>query len=1493
MDGYNPNKYLQDIYNKRLGREQADATKVDLESTGINTGIVPLDVTINTVSGLVEPFTVLQDTFFNIVGGIYDRENGTIMERLNGNRGFLNNLLTYAPFGAVPERSTTGYDIAKNVLDVRDENAARVAGAGLELFADPLLFGGVVTAIGKASRIDDLVKVGTTFDKYMSPMTYVKAGAGSIDSLLPQIRKTFDKVYEFAANPSNTFLGIEMEQYSKFLEYLPIPKTNIAKIRLGADVGQQVSIARRKVQIDGSRISAEGGQFLTDFMKELYDPIHLNAVGRLNNSAKNGLTAITDVYYTTMPINVKKSLDVTVSTILDEVGALSMKDIFFDPTAPLGASKRSPVLDILKEGEERFLTNNPTVLNDPTTFGGISKSVEEKAFDSFNVVPITQRDKVSKIYQTARSKFAKDAKDNGMDNDWIANTLSRLDNAVTMAITHEANYALELSGYQKIKDSLMLSIVDGVQDYVNEPLFVAQEIWTQVLAHAYSGKQLKDMTTFRVTDNMAKLFNDAGNYSIPYERYMKMVSKTSRSGSTLNPNQLDNAAYQAVQAQATKQSSIGNMFGSNYLMARAEMLKDGGGDMNLAMKYAQDAQLGLDAATAFTPLQKANYSRQLEKMAKFIDISLLRQNGMTEIPISHLFGGQYISKRKTRVRSFSTGFAAQGERNRGKKILGADIFNLGSFRNDKNQFNNPMQNRDDYISAADLVSSSQLNKTFGVDVAIRGLFTGHLRQSYSGLLDTPSMSRHIDNLKRGLVIPNTVLDEVLIDSHVTDVDSAQILKDYTKIFERDTVATIVGDSSVNKVKHANLRSTDMKSSIVQNLTSKGVGIGEAKMRAEKAVSELVVGSTGSPVFKEIMREVEDFATKFKSEFDSKSISTLDSQQLKLGSAAFAKRSTLSPEAAEALGKIYEPLIVLEQSVRAASSTLSRQNYVDAIYKIGKDNGLIVNANEHFRKTKQGSLIKNGAKFSLISGREDVYGAFGNSFVHPNLKLEVDKILVAPKSKIPFLFEMLRNRITANYLASPRVTVGNALGGFFQPLMMGTPMIPLLKNFFSELPKIAKKLANPLDPYDIADELAEGGVDIIGSSQLAEEFSNHVTKYAIDLAELQPNGGAALISKLDTMYTDFLRKPFGNKYLGLDGFQFFESAWKAAAYKTEKDIYLQSGKTAAEAFTYAVEKARLSVFDYTDLPYVLENIRSYGVLPLPGYPFFALSRTINSFMNHPQVLKTMDKIPEAIQDIAVDQETAAAIYVGMDDWLKNQNGVPIYVTKDREGNNVATVIPMGQIIPSAGLEPDNNIVTAFGQNFGSAGLWGPLFELVNAIFISEGEKTLSAQYGGTVFNKADSNIDKFKQGLQFLFEAYAPAGLNNVSGIVNAVKNSSIRVSDNLDSLYTLQELTTGKVSRNVVDEVIATFFRTPQKVALDGDLSGLRKSVEALDRDRRDDSNYLTKKITDAYVRYGKGKEVDNLIERLRNSDTKYAAQIKRIADTYRAYDLSRPVEEE
>ena len=94
-----------------------------------------------------EPLQFSQDLFFNATADFLDPLSGstTMFER---SRQQFQNIQAYAPFGDVPERLTTGQDMAR-LLGVEGEQRQKYIGLGLDVFADPLAAGSYVRAVNK------------------------------------------------------------------------------------------------------------------------------------------------------------------------------------------------------------------------------------------------------------------------------------------------------------------------------------------------------------------------------------------------------------------------------------------------------------------------------------------------------------------------------------------------------------------------------------------------------------------------------------------------------------------------------------------------------------------------------------------------------------------------------------------------------------------------------------------------------------------------------------------------------------------------------------------------------------------------------------------------------------------------------------------------------------------------------------------------------------------------------------------------------------------------------------------------------------------------------------------------------------------------------------------------------------------------------------------------------------------------------------------------
>jgi hypothetical protein len=202
---------------------------------------------------------------------------------------------------------------------------------------------------------------------------------------------------------------------------------------------------------------------------------------------------------------------------------------------------------------------------------------------------------------------------------------------------------------------------------------------------------------------------------------------------------------------------------------------------------------------------------------------------------------------------------------------------------------------------------------------------------------------------------------------------------------------------------------------------------------------------------------------------------------------------------------------------------------------------------------------------------------------------------------------------------------------------------------------------------------------------------------------------------------------------------------------------------------------------------------------------------------------------------------------MPDWLKEDQGVPIWRRKDKAGDTVMSVIPLNQLIPTHTLTG-----SPFAESMAGAGLWQPFIDLLNAHMSGDGEAPLSARFGRQVFTPDSQGFDRLEQTVNFLYNSFAPAahrkllnpsvGPGPAGGILPAAWNA-VSIPDELaDTLYSYDEVKTRKHDRTIIDEVIGSTMRTAAPIALTGPLSGTRRELEAARRNLNNELRVIREK---------------------------------------------------
>lgn len=769
---------------------------------------------------------------------------------------------------------------------------------------------------------------------------------------------------------------------------------------------------------------------------------------------------------------------------------------------------------------------------------------------------------------------------------------------------------------------------------------------------------------------------------------------------------------------------------------------------------------------------------------------------------------------------------------------------------------------------------------------LQGIMNGHLRKAYGLFMDGQNFQTYIDRVQRGSIVSGNLLDEMNLRALMPGLEA-----------EADLITAYH-----NALKSAGGGSILRQNGIVAHLTENGVS-GE---RINAAIEALTRAMHNNPAFHDAMDLLKARQVRYTQEI-------ADAQRRAAGSETpmvanrrfFQERVNLPEQIAATLGEHAQATLSVFESARVANQVVARQEFTQRLYTLAKDRGLIKSApfvNEH------------GARYVPLGQTEGALGGFAGQYVHPYLVKELQRL---SNVEAPFLgagFQRLRSLITGGYLASPSVLTANFMGGFYQAATAGINPVVMARRMAEVLPDMAKAAKGEVSELMAA---LKQHLDLEMSSLVGSERVQDFSKLISRNIEMSPEGMRKFADDVATWYEDFLQRPglgkFRVPFAGLEGFQFTENWFKVAAFKEIREQVLREGlpgvrggprriPTLAEADQIAAEFARTVVFDYSSLPRGLDMLKKTGVIMFPGFAYFLATRTIGAALNRPGTLAVADRLTEALANISLDPLDQVAAYLGMPEWLREEQGVPLpfSVRSSRSDHDQVSMIPFAQLVPTNTIW-DGLLGKGFGSNpwaesITQLGMWGPLYDVFSALVYNEGDATVTARFGHRVHDAGAEGAEKAGQVLRFLWNTMAPSivrrGISvdyqgQLQGLVPAIGQMLSGLGDDMPedlarALYTFDERRTGRPERTWREDIIASFIRTPTVVALEGPLAGIRQEMDSA-------RNALNNELGALMTRYrraqneGNEKEMQRLFDRMQARRSEFNEMWTEFVEFYRA----------
>lgn len=744
--------------------------------------------------------------------------------------------------------------------------------------------------------------------------------------------------------------------------------------------------------------------------------------------------------------------------------------------------------------------------------------------------------------------------------------------------------------------------------------------------------------------------------------------------------------------------------------------------------------------------------------------------------------------------------------------------------------------RADTTTVRDLVGNSATFAELGglsIGAYVNGLQNGHLRRAYGMFTDKKGYRSYIRGIKEGRLISNTLIDETnaLNAVRLKDPEAADALGDLQNILSNGKKTGVVTNKD------------DLIQHVRERLESSGVGTREAATRARDAWYEMHRAT--QPGLSGVISRLEAAAAKYEGR-----------QQAGFGSfQQFAKaQEDLDQETLEVLGEFVNPLLSLFESSKGTRSRVSRRNFLESTFSLADEQGLI--------KSGSSYIDADGVAYKPIVEPETVLGAWSGKLVHPYLYDEVMRGIKSKDSAMPAAFNRMRSMLTGGYLAAPNVAFANLVGGIYTAALAGVGPHRMIKSLGETMASFAKNGVEHDEVLGLLRDYVAVDIGSVVTQDLAHDFYK--------AHKFQAGVGSQGIGKfLENMQETFMKQlesPLGQDWAGLRGFQFIEQSLKTATFRAELDDMfgkwsvsdLRTAMDAGDAETIdkvrtAAEMARIAVFDYSELPDAVKFLRDTGVLMFPGFPLFLAGRTMKALAERPGQLALADRMSEAFASASLDDEEKLRMYAGMPDWLKHDQGVPVPWTKrtDANGNVHQSFIPLAQLLPTRGFD-----FNPWGESLTTGGIYTPFAEVIHAHMSGTGDAFVSEQFGNRVFQPSADELTQARQTVAFLYNSLAPAALRKIvkfnehgefDGLASSVAGL-VLPPDLLDGVNTYNEVIRRRKDRNIVDEALSAFVRSPQVLSSGGITDSMNRQYDISRRSHDEETRVLKQRLERALI---------------------------------------------
>jgi hypothetical protein len=753
-----------------------------------------------------------------------------------------------------------------------------------------------------------------------------------------------------------------------------------------------------------------------------------------------------------------------------------------------------------------------------------------------------------------------------------------------------------------------------------------------------------------------------------------------------------------------------------------------------------------------------------------------------------------------------------------------------------------------------------------LDAYLQGLKNGHLRRAFGVFADGENFQRYIRNMQEGKIIANNILDENSIHDILGEGfrREADLIEDYRK--------SLTGKNKDGKQRGVLLTKHNLFEHIAENLHLSGMSKREAGRRANEALLELHKGI--QPSLGGVIKNLKNAAARYTAKANE--------GRGAFGRGAFSSREKLESEVLDVLGEFADPLFSLQESATAARVRLPMMDFMRRTYDTATESGA----------AKRHEFVdEHGVRFVEVAEGEGIMGPFAGKYIHPHLYQEIHRVQQNRGNTSQGLAR-LRSLVMGGYLAAPNVITANLAGGIFTSIQAGIAPHRFIRALIDTAPPVFRGDKN--DPT-IATLRNLEPVDMQGV--VSADLANRFERLKQSEVALGPEGVRKFMGQVADAWEHQLNAPLGQRMLGLSGFQTVERWMKTAAFKAHMEALEQSGRRMSRSMMEreAAEMARISVFDYDELPRAMQVARDWGILMFPGFTTFLMGRTLNAALNRPGGLAMADRLSEAVANSYLDEDEKYAVYAGMAPWLRQEQGVPIAVRRDEAGDKRVSVIPLNQLIPTAAFFEDwtNPLNNPWAESLATGGIYRPAVEILTALVNGDGEAPFSKRYGAEVFTPESRGAERLGDVLSFAYNNFAPSAARKAwspqaggdkRGLLPAAQDV-LWPDDLANTIYSFSEIKRKRADREFKDEVIASLLRSPQVIATGGALAGIRTEHERAKQEMNDELSGLRRRMQQAYA-VGNSERGELFKQRIIKTRTQFVEKWKPIMQGYQELNL-------